>query len=124
MPHAISTGKHQDIIILRYYGNIESDDIITNPQELHLNEGSTKYLLVDASEVHPSVPEGMWDRVRESVIYNQNLLHIAIYVKSLPLRILMGAVFNLTRQQKRVSLHESFADAEGHVLGLIKSARG
>jgi hypothetical protein len=122
MPHEVSTGKHPDIVVLHYYGDIESDDIITDPEELHLNDGHPKYLLADAGSVHPVVPEGMWERVQHSIISHSNLLHIAIYVKSGALRVLMGAVVKLSRQGKRMSLHNTYEEAETHLLNLLKGA--
>lgn len=119
MPHEVSTGKHQDIVVLRYYGDIESDDIITNPEELHLNDGRPKYLLADAGEVHPVVPEGMWERVQHSIISHNNLVHIAICVKSGTLRVLMGAVVKLSRQGKRMTLHNTYEEAESHLMHLL-----
>ena len=123
MPHEILAGKHPDIIVLRYYGDIETNDIITDPEELHLNEGHRKYLLADAGDVHPVVPEKMWERVQQSIIGHNNLVHIAIYVKSGILRVLMGAVVKLTRQRSRVSLHSTFEQAENHLLKLIQEAQ-
>jgi hypothetical protein len=123
MPHEVSTGKHPDIIVLRYYGDIESEDIITDPEELHLNDGRPKYLLADATEVHPVVPEGMWERVQHSIIGHNNLAHIAISVKSAPLRVLMGAVVKLSRQGKRMTLHNTYEEAENHLLNLVSGAR-
>lgn len=123
MPHEIKVGKHPDIIILRYYGDIESDDIITDPEELHLNDGRPKYLLADAGDVHPVVPEGMWERVQHSIIGHKSLLHIAIYVKSGALRVLMGAVIKLSRQGNHVTLHNTFEEAEAHLLKLANSVR-
>ncbi|MEO8606828.1 MAG: STAS/SEC14 domain-containing protein [Chloroflexota bacterium] len=122
MPHQVSTGKHPDIIVLRYYGNIETEDILTDPEELHLNDDHPKYLLADAGEVHPVVPEGMWERVQHSIISHKNLAHIAIFVKSGPLRVLMGAVVKLSRQGKRVTLHNTYEEAETHLLSLVNSA--
>lgn len=123
MPHDVLAGKHPDIVVLRYFGDIEANDIITNPEELHLHEGHAKYLLADAGSVHPVVPEKMWERVQQSIIGHDNLLHIAIFVKSGVLRVLMGAVIKLTRQRNRISLHETFEQAEAHLLKLIQEAQ-
>ncbi len=120
MSHEILIGQHPDLVILRYHGNIEADDIITNPDDLHLNDGRLKYLLADTSDSNPVVPEGMWERVHNSIISHQNLVHIAIVAKSGMLKVLLNAVIKLTRQGKRVSLHNSFEEAESHLLGLIQ----
>src|SRR5689334_14824430 len=122
MPHEVYTGKHPDIVVLRYYGDIETEDIITDPEELHLNEGHSKYLLADAGSVHPVVPEGMWERVQHSIIGHNHLVHIAICVKSNALRVLMGAVVKLTRQGKRVTLHNTYEEAENHLMNMLNGA--
>jgi hypothetical protein len=123
MPHEVTVGKDPDIVILRYFGDIETEDIITDPEELHLNDGRMKYLLADASNVNPVVPEGMWERVHASIISNKNIVHIAIAVKSGMLRVLMTAVIKLTRQGSRVSLHSTSEEAENHLLSLIKTTQ-
>ena len=64
----------------------------------------------------------MWERVQHSIIGHNNLAHIAIYVKSGPLRVLMGAVVKLSRHGKRVTLHNTYEEAEGHLLNLLNSA--
>lgn len=121
MSHEVSVGNHPSIVVVRYFGDIEANDIIIDPGELHLNEGQSKYLLIDTNEANPVVPEGMWERVHKSIIDNENLIHIAIHVKSAALRILMGAVLKLTRQRNRVSLHQSYEEAEAQILKVIKS---
>lgn len=122
MPHEILKGKHPDIVILRYFGDIETNDIITDPAELHLNEGRKIYLLADAGDLHPVVPENMWERVQASIIRHENIVHIAIFVKSTVLKVLMGAVLKLTRQHGKLTLHNTFEEAEGHLLKLIQEA--
>src|SRR5262245_59914192 len=123
MPHEITIGKHPDLIILRYHGDIEKEDIITDPEELHLNDGRHKYLLADATTVRPVVPEGMWERVHGGIITHENIVHIAIAVKSSMLRVLMSAVIKVSRQKHRMSLHETTEDAEAHLLQMIKVAQ-
>ncbi|HEX2622936.1 MAG TPA: hypothetical protein VHL11_22405 [Phototrophicaceae bacterium] len=122
MPHQVLTGKHPDIVVLRYFGDIEKNDILTDPTELGLEDGHLKYLLADASEVYPSVPEGMWEQVHKSIINHKNLAHIAIAVDSPVFRVLLVAVIKVTRQGNRVSLHQNRDQAETHLMGLIKAA--
>lgn len=121
MPHEVSIGQHPDIVVLRYFGAIETDDIITDPAEIHLDEGKPKYLLADATEVNPSVPEGMWERVHQSIISHDKLVHIAICVDSSIFRLLLNAVIKVTRQGSRVTLHETYEQAEVHLLKLIEA---
>lgn len=123
MPHQVLKGKYPELVILHYFGNIEADDIITDPEELHLADGKPKYLLADTGDVNPVVPEGMWERVHHSIISHENLAHIAIHVKSNVLRVLMGAILKLTRQRNRVTLHQTYEEAEAHLIKLIETVK-
>lgn len=121
MPHTVSQGAHPDIVVLHYFGDIETNDIITDPEELHLNDGRPKYLLVSVDEASPAVPPGMWERVHNSIISHPNIRHIAIAVQSGAFRVLLNAVLKLTRQGSHASLHSTFAEAEGHLSKLIQT---
>jgi hypothetical protein len=119
MAHKVEQGAHPRLIIARMYGVIDSEDIVPNPETFKLNEGAT-YVLIDSTNIQIAVPDNFMQTVRNNILNHPNLRHMAIVTKSSSLRILSNMVSKLLHKQGRVSVHDSFAAAEAHLLSLIQ----
>jgi len=119
MAHEVTQGSHPRLVIARMYGTIDGDDLVPNPDEFKLNEGAT-YVLIDSADIHIAVPENFLQAVRNNILAHPNMRHMAVVTQSSGLRVLANMVSKLLRKQGRVSVHETFAAAESHLLGLIQ----
>ena len=78
---------------------------------LHLNEGRLIYLLVDISRMDHRLPDGYIKHIMKCFLVHPNLRFLAGYVTSIPLRMASNLVVSLTRQQHKITLHDSYDEA-------------
>lgn len=109
MPYEIYPGPREDIVVLKYTGQLTHDDMMINePLGLHLGP---RYILLDASELDASLPEGYFESSSQSFFVHPNMQFMAFYVKSQVLRTAGIMVSHLSRQTHKVTIHQSYEKA-------------
>ncbi len=120
MPCSVVQGPHPDFYIVTYTGTLEVADLVVDDL-LHLNEGRLIYLLVDISRMNNSLPDRYIEHIRKCFLVHPNLRYLAGFVSSMPLRVVSNMVVKLTRQQKKITLHDSYDAAYDSVLQTIET---
>ena len=113
------TRPHPDFYILTYTGALEVADLVVDDL-LHLNEGRPIYLLVDISRMNNTLPDRYIEHIRKCFLVHPNLRYLAGFVSSMPLRMVSNMVVKLTRQQKKITLHDTYDAAYQSVIETIE----
>jgi hypothetical protein len=119
MPCSVTQGSHPDFYILTYTGQLQTKDLQVD-DDVHLNEGRKIYLLVDISRMEHRLPDRYVEHIMKCFLVHPNLRFLAGFVSSMPLRVVSNMVVKLTRQQNKVSLHDSYEGAYESVLDAIE----
>ena len=122
MAHEIYAGPHSSIMVQRLSGSLTHEDM-TADEGLGLNKGKPVWVLLDASAIELSLPDNFLNGARESYFVNENLQHMALYVKSSWLRTIGAMVAKLTRRQDKLSAHDNYDAAMAHLLKLVKESK-
>lgn len=119
MAYTVTPGAHPDLYILTYTGDLGAEELLIE-NELHLNENRFIYILADVSGMNNGLPDGFLETVQRSFVLHPHTAHIAVYVTSAILRIAASMVVKVTRQKKKISLHDSYKDAYERLEKVIK----
>ena len=119
MPFEILVSPHPSIVKIHYFGDLEANDIISNVRQLNMEEGKPIYLLVDAGDMHPGLPDHFLEAARKSIINHPDVRHMAVYVPQAWLRSILTMILKLLRSRGQLSVHDSMASAEQHMLQLV-----
>jgi hypothetical protein len=122
MAHEIMPGPNPNIMIMRLSNSLTFEDM-TADEELGLNEGRPLYVLLDASNIDIALPDNFLSGARQSYFINDNLQHMALYVKSAWLKAIGEMVAKLTRRREKLSVYNSYEAAMAHLVKLEKESR-
>ncbi len=120
MPHEVTPGPLPNIVLVRVYGHASAQDISLSAEELGLDQGR-KYVLMDASEMSLSMPDGAINAARNSYLTHENLAHVSLVTASRLFDMLANMVAKLTGRKNQISIHPSRQAAMDH---LVKLASG
>jgi hypothetical protein len=117
--HQITPGPQSDIVICSIQGELTYDDM-TCVEELGLNEGRPVYILLDVTKMEGGLPPDFLDGARKSWFTHENTAHLALFADSHILRMVGTMVAKLTRRADKLSTHETYAGALGHLQQLAR----
>ncbi len=122
MPHEVTPGPLPNIVLVKVYGHVTAQDISLSTEELGLSkDGSKKYILMDASEMSLSLPDGAINAARNSYLVDKNVAHTAVVTASRMFDMLANMVATLTGRKNQLSVHPSPKAALDY---LVKLASG
>jgi hypothetical protein len=118
MAYTIAPTPHADFYILTYTGTLETEDLLV-ADALHLNEGRAIYLLIDVSHMEEGLPDRFLETIMKSFVVHPNVAYMAVFITSTLLRVTANMVVKVTRQQKKITLHDSYESAHQRVMQAI-----
>jgi hypothetical protein len=118
MAHHISGGPRPEIVIMKLDGALTYEDM-TCTEEIGLHERKL-YVLLDAGDMEVSLPADFLDGARESWFTHANMLHVALYTRSMLLSTVGKAVAKLTRRNDKLSSYTSYDQALAHLIKLAE----
>jgi hypothetical protein len=121
MSFEILTSSHPGIVKMRYFGDLEAADIISNVSQLNIPAGKPFYMVVDAGGLNMGLPDFFLEAARKSIINHPDVMHMAVYVPQAWLRSIINMIIKLMRSRGRLTVHESMAAAEQHVMQLVSA---
>lgn len=122
MAHEILPSPYPDIILMRFYRELEAEDI-QQGKRIGIDNGKPIYIMVDVCDMAVMLPPNFLEHVRASIILDDNLGHIAVYTRSDQLSALVRVVGRLTGKAHKLSAHSSREGALNHLLKLIGATR-
>jgi hypothetical protein len=122
MGYEILPSPHPDISILRIANDLTNEDMTTDEQ-LGLNQGRPRWILLDAADMNVGLPDDFLTGVRKSFFVNPNLVHLSIYIKSSILRSVALMVAKITRRQDKLTLHSTYDEALAYLMKLVEQNR-
>lgn len=119
--HVILTpGPYPHFYILAYRDELMYEELFLD-EPLHLNEGHPVYILIDTSAMYNRLPENFMQGIVRSFIINPNIAAMAVYIPSIPLRVVAHMVVNALRLHKKVSIFQTYHDAYAHLIARMQT---
>lgn len=122
MAHEILPSPHPAILQMRYYGELEIEDMHLD-HELSAAERDKVYIMLDASDMAITLPPNFMEHVRSSVVMQDNLAHIAVQTRSTTLIALVRVIGRLTGRGYKLSTHSSREEALRYLLELCNAPK-
>lgn len=118
----VNSGSYPDFYILNIIGDLKNEDLYIM-DDLHLNENRMIYVLVNKAAMSPRLPEGFVEALPRSFVVHPNIGHIACYAPSAMLQIAGHMVANITRLQKKITIHKTYDQAYKYIEHCIRQAQ-
>lgn len=119
MAHTIIRTTHPNLAHIRITGDLTHEDM-TCDAELGLGTGKPIYVLCDTLNMKLQLSDDFIDSARVGFLVNPDLQHMAIVTKSSLLRGVGLVAATLSARREKMSMHESTAEAEAHLMALIR----
>ena len=119
MAHTVLPAKHPNIAHIQYYGDVVPEDIMCDA-ELGLGTGKPIYVVLEVLNVNTHLPDNFVDTARGGFLVHPDLRHMAVVTKSSLIKSMALIGATLSRRREKTSVHDTIADAESHVMGMIK----
>lgn len=119
MAHTIVPTKHPHIAHIKMSGDLTHEDM-TCDAELGLGQGKPIFVICDLQRMNLNFPDTFVEHARISFIINPDLQHVAVITMSKLMRSVALTAAALSERRAKISMHDSEADAEAHLMGMIK----
>ncbi len=119
MAHTVLPAKHPSIAYLQMSGDIAPEDL-TCDAELGLGAGKPIYVVLEVLNINSHLPDNFVDTARVGFLVHPDLQHMAVVTKSNLIKSMALIGATLSTRRDKTSVHDTVADAEAHVLGMIK----
>ena len=117
MAHEILPSPYPEIILMRFYGELEIEDMHQD-EAAGMNKRDRVYIMLDISDMAITLPPNFMEHVRSSIVVSDNLVHIAVCTRSPTLSALVRVIGRLTGRGNKLSTHPSREEALGRLLDL------
>jgi hypothetical protein len=119
MAHTVLPGKHPNIAHLQISGTVTAEDM-TCDAALGLGTGKPVYMLLEVLNINRTLPDDFAETTRIGFLVHPDLQHMAVVTESNLIRsaALIGAT--IASRREKTSVHSTMADAEAHLLAMIK----
>lgn len=119
MARDILSASHPNIAHMRISGMLTHDDMHCD-KELGLGTGKPVAVLLDVTAMKLDLPEDFLAGASTSFLINPDLMHLALVIKSPLLRSVALMIGRFTQRKDMMSLHDTTADAEMHLLAILR----
>lgn len=119
MAHTVVPNRHPNIAHLQYYGDVMPEDM-TCDAKLGLGTGKPVYVLLEILNVNTHLHDDFVDTARIGFLVHGDLAHTAVITKSALIKSMALIGATLSSRRDKISIHNTLAEAEAHLLALIK----
>ena len=119
MAHTIIPTKHPHIAHIKMSGDLTYEDM-TCDTELGLGQGKPIFVICNLQRMNLNLPDTFVEHARMSFIINPDLQHVAVITTSKLMRSVALTAAALSARRAKISVHDSEADAEACLMGMIR----
>jgi hypothetical protein len=119
MAHEVVPSPHRNLAHLRIFDDLLPSDM-TCDAELGLGSDRPVYILVDIAQLESRMPDDFFEVAQRGFLVHPDTRHMALVIRSALLRSIALMTIRPMGHMHRVSLHDTVAEAETHLIGLIR----
>lgn len=122
MAHKVIPNPHLHIAHIQFSGDLTPEDM-TCAAELGLGKGQPRYVVLEVLNINRDLPDSFIETARIGFLIHPDLKHMAVVSKSGLLKSLALMSATLSEQRDKISVHDTVAAAEAHLLAMIRRHR-